>query len=46
MDQVFVVRHKVLVEKLSARVVAKQMGISRRTVRRYLDGAEPGVRKP
>jgi transposase len=44
MDQVYVVRHKVLVEGMSVRQVARAMGISRNTVRRYLGGAEP-VRK-
>jgi transposase len=44
MDLVFVVRHKVLVEGRSARAVAQELGISRRTVRRYVDGAMP-VRK-
>lgn len=41
MDQVFVVRHKVLVEGQSAREVARELGISRNTVRRYVEGAEP-----
>ena len=45
MDQVYVVRHKVLVEGRSARQVAKELGISRVTVKRYVDGAAPGVRK-
>jgi transposase len=45
MDQVFVVRHKVLVEGRSAREVAHELGLSRNTVRRYVEGAEP-VRKP
>ena len=44
MDQVYVVRHKVLVEKQSVRRVAHAMGISRNTVRRYVEGAEPGMR--
>ena len=35
------VRHKVLVEGLSRRQVARVMGISRNTVRRYLTQAEP-----
>jgi transposase len=46
MDQVYVVRHKVLVEKRSLRQVAREMGISRVTVKRYILGAEPGVRQP
>lgn len=46
MDQVYVVRHKVLVEKKSHRRVAREMGISRVTVRRYVEGAPPGERAP
>ena len=46
MDQVYVVRHKVLVEGLSARRVARELGISRNTVKRYVEGAEPGARLP
>src|SRR5579863_5064413 len=45
MNEVYVVRHNVQVEGLSVRRVAREMGISRNTVRRYLEGAEPGVRK-
>ena len=44
MDQVHVLRHKVLVEGRSARQVAKELGISRRTVRKYLTEAVP-IRK-
>jgi transposase len=40
-DQVHVLRHKVLVEGRSARQVAKELGISRRTVRKYLTEAVP-----
>lgn len=46
MDQIHVVKHKVMVEKHSQRAVALELGISRNTVRRYLAGAEPGKRKP
>lgn len=41
MDQVHVIRHKVLVEGRSARQVAREMGISRNTVKRYLALAAP-----
>ena len=45
MDQVCVVRHKVLVEKLSQRQVAHQLGISRNTVSKYLSQSEPAYRQ-
>lgn len=45
MDQILVVRHKVLVDKRSARSVAREHGISRNTVRRYVEGAPNGERK-
>jgi transposase len=45
MDQVMVVRHRVLVEGASRREVAKALGISRNTVRRYLAGAPVGERR-
>lgn len=41
MDQVHVIRHKVLVEGRSARQVAREMGLSRNTVKRYLALAAP-----
>jgi transposase len=41
MDQVYVIRHKVLVEGQSARAVARQMGVSRNTVRKYLQVSAP-----
>jgi transposase len=40
-DQVHVVRHKVLVEGHSQRQVAKQLGIARDTVRKYLTESIP-----
>jgi transposase len=40
-DQVHVIRHKVLVEGRSQRRVAKELGISRLTVRKYLEKAVP-----
>lgn len=45
MDQVRVIRHKVLVEKLTQREVARQLGISRNTVSKYLTQAEPAYRQ-
>lgn len=41
MDQVHVIRHKVLVEGQSARSVARQMRVSRNTVRKYLLESAP-----
>ena len=41
MAQVHVIRHKVLVEGLSIRRVAREMGVSRNTVSKYLKEAEP-----
>jgi transposase len=43
-DQVHVIRHKVLVDGRSQRQVAKEFGISRLTVRKYVEEAVP-VRK-
>jgi transposase len=40
-DQVYVIRHKVLVEGRSRRQVARELGISRRTVRKYLETLSP-----
>jgi transposase len=41
MDQVHVIRHKVLIEGQSRRRVAREMGLSRVTVRKYLAQAAP-----
>ena len=41
MDQVHVVRHKVLVEGQQIRRVAREMGIARNTVKRYLKESMP-----
>jgi len=41
MDQVHVIRHKVLVEEQSVRQTAREMGVSRNTVRKYLKVSEP-----
>lgn len=46
MDQVHVIRHKVLVEGLSIRRTAREMGVSRNTVRKYLKVSEPVRREP
>jgi transposase len=46
MDQVHVIRHKVLVDGCSRRQVAQEFGISRVTVRKYVEGAEPVRREP
>ena len=41
MDQVHVVRHKVLVEGRTQRSVARELKLSRVTVRKYVDQAVP-----
>jgi transposase len=41
MDQVHVIRHKVLVEEQSIRSVAKEMGVGRNTIKKYLELSEP-----
>jgi len=45
MEQVYVIRHKVLVDHDSISSVARELGISRNTVSKYLQTSEP-VRKP
>ena len=46
MEEVYGIRHLVLAEGWGIRRAAREFGVSRNTVRRYLAGAEPGVRKP
>ena len=48
MDQVHVIRHQVLVEGRSQRSVAREHGVSRNTVRKYMDQSAPrrGESKP
>lgn len=46
MEEVYVVRHRHLVEGIPIRRIAREMGIDRNTVRRYLRGAPAGVGKP
>lgn len=41
MDQVHVIRHKVLVEGQSIRSVAREMSIGRNTIKKYLELSEP-----
>ena len=41
MDQVHVVRHKVLVEGRTQRAVARELGLSRTTVGKYVGQAAP-----
>ncbi|NUN03787.1 MAG: IS21 family transposase [Bryobacteraceae bacterium] len=45
MEEAHTVRQRVLVQGVSVRQVAREMGISRNTVRRYVEGAEPGTRR-
>src|SRR5436190_10945347 len=46
MEEVYVVRHRHLVEGVPIRRIAREMGIDRNTVRRYLRGAPAGAGKP
>ena len=46
MDQVHVIRHQVLVEGRSRRQVAKEFGISRLTVRKYVGATVPSRKVP
>src|SRR4051812_44090736 len=46
MEEVDVVRHRHCVEGIPIRQIAREMGIDRNTVRRYLRGAPAGVGKP
>lgn len=46
MEEVYVVRHRHFVEGVPIRRIAREMGIDRNTVRRYLRGAPAGVGKP
>jgi transposase len=46
MDRVHVIRHKVLIEGRSQRSVAREMGVSRNTVRKYVEESEPRRREP
>ena len=41
MEQVHVIQHKVLIEGQSQRRVAREMGLSRNTVKKYLEVSEP-----
>ena len=46
MDRVHVIRHKVLVEGRTQRAVARELGISRVTVQKYLTQAAPARQEP
>jgi transposase len=46
MEDVLVIRRRVLVDGVSVRRVAQEMGLSRNTVRRYVEGAQPGPGRP
>jgi transposase len=44
-DQAYVIRHKVLVEGKSRRQVAREMRVSRNTVRKYVEADDPEPRR-
>jgi len=46
MDQVHVIRHKVLIEGRKVRAVARELGVSRNTVMKYLGVSEPEHQDP
>lgn len=46
MDEVTTIRRLVLVKGHSQREVAEKLGVSRNTVKRYVEGAPVGVRRP
>lgn len=46
MEEVYVVRHRHLVEGVPIRRLAREMGVSKNTIKRYLRGAPPGAGKP
>jgi len=46
MDQVHVIRHQVLIEGRSQRSVSREHGVSRNTVRKYIEVSEPVFDRP
>lgn len=46
MEQVHVVRHQRFVEKRSVRWIARQLGLNRRTVKKYLEESAPERKEP
>jgi transposase len=46
MEEVYVVRHRHLVKGVPIRRLAREMGVSRNTIKRYLRGAPAGIGKP
>ena len=46
MDQVHVIRHQVLIEGRSQRSVSREHGVSRNTVRKYVEVSEPAFKRP